>query len=128
MTGLENRTNAYNRLTTAFVALGSLTYGYCASVIASTIGQPGWYSYFSLPLQGEPGYASHTTHVIATANGVFSAGGAVGALFVMWAADAAGRKRNIQLGALLSLLGGALQGVRAPFQMPDHDNANHREN
>ena len=69
------------------------------------------YGYFSLPLQGEPGYASTTTHVIATANGVFSAGGAVGSLLVMWSCDAFGRKRNIQLGAFLSLLGGALQGV-----------------
>ena len=69
------------------------------------------YGYFSLPLQGEPGYASTTTHVIAMANGVFSAGGAVGSLLVMWSCDAFGRKRNIQLGAFLSLLGGALQGV-----------------
>ena len=80
-------------------------------VIASTIGQPGWYSYFSLPTIDELGYASTTTSVIATANGVFSAGGAVGSLFMMWLCDAAGRKRSIQLGALLSLLGGALQGV-----------------
>lgn len=31
----------------------------------------------------------------------------------MWAATAFGRKRNIQLGALLAVLGGALQGGAA---------------
>lgn len=93
------------------------TYGYCASVIASTIGQPGWYAYFSLPGQGEPGYASRTTHVIATANGVFSAGGAIGALFMCWSCDRFGRKRNIQLGAFFALLGGALQGGAAVIEM-----------
>lgn len=86
------------------------TYGYCASIISSTIGQPGWYSYFHLPQEGEPGYASITTPAIATANGVFSAGGAVGSLLIMWSCDYFGRKVNIQLGAFFSVLGGALQG------------------
>lgn len=64
-------------------------------------------------MQGEPGYATTTTQTIATANGLYSTGGAVGCLFIMWAATAIGRKRNIQLGALLALLGGALQGGAA---------------
>lgn len=89
------------------------TYGYCASIISSTIGQPGWYEYFKLPQEGEPGYASITTPAIATANGVFSAGGAVGSLFIMWSCDYFGRKVNIQLGAIFSVLGGALQGGAA---------------
>jgi Sugar (and other) transporter len=89
------------------------TYGYQTSVIGSTIGQPGWYSYFNLPVVGEPGYATTTTNAIATANGVFSAGGAVGTLFIMWSASALGRKKSIQIGALLAVLGGALQGGAA---------------
>lgn len=89
------------------------TYGYCASIIGSTIGQPGWYTYFGLPQQGEPGYEGETTRQIATANGLFSAGGAAGALLLMWAADQYGRKRNIQLGSFFSVLGGALQGGAA---------------
>jgi MFS family permease len=82
-------------------------------IIASTIGQPGWYTYFNLPQQGEPGYSGRTTRTIATANGLFSGGGAVGALFMMWSAEKFGRKRNIQLGCFLSVLGGALQGGAA---------------
>jgi len=89
------------------------TYGYSTSVIGSTIGQPGWYQFFNLPSEGQPGYATTTTHAIATANGVFSGGGAVGTLYIMWAATSLGRKRNIQIGALLALLGGALQGGAA---------------
>jgi MFS family permease len=125
------QTSRYNRLVTVFVALGSFvspfpqspqvytnlihtqTYGYCASIIASTIGQPGWYTYFDLPQQGEPGYVGKTTHTIATANGLFSGGGAVGSLFMMWSAEKFGRKRNIQLGCFLSVLGGVLQGGAA---------------
>lgn len=34
-------------------------------------------------------------------------------LFMMWSCDFFGRKANIQLGAFLSLLGGALQGGAA---------------
>jgi len=117
MAQLGSQTSRYNRLVTAFVALGSLTYGYCASVIGSTIGQPGWYLFFSLPQQGEPGYDTTTTHAIATANGLFSAGGAVGALLVMWSADAFGRKRNIQIGSLLAVVGGAFQGGAAALVM-----------
>ncbi|UKZ80092.1 hypothetical protein TrVFT333_007857 [Trichoderma virens FT-333] len=100
----------YNRLVTVAVAFGSLTYGYCSSIIGSTIGQPGWYAYFDLPPSGTPGYATKTTSTIATANGIYSAGGAIGSLFIMWAASALGRKRSIQIGGFFALLGGALQG------------------
>jgi MFS family permease len=89
------------------------TYGYCSSVIGSTIGQPGWYNFFDLPQQGEPGYSTKTTEAISTANGIYSAGGAIGTLFVMWAATALGRKRSIQIGGAFALLGGALQGGAA---------------
>ncbi|RAH40351.1 putative MFS sugar transporter [Aspergillus brunneoviolaceus CBS 621.78] len=105
-----SQTSTYNRLVTAFVAVGSMTYGYCSSIISSTIGQPGWYTYFHLPQEGQPGYASTTISAISTANGVYSAGGAVACLFIMWSCDFFGRKRNIQLGAFLAMFGGALQG------------------
>ncbi|KAI9041784.1 putative MFS sugar transporter [Aspergillus affinis] len=111
------QTSTYNKLVTIFVAIGSLTYGYCASIISSTIGQPGWYYYFNLPAEGEPGYASTTTPVVSTANGVFSAGGAVGTLFIMWSCEFFGRKANIQLGAFFSLFGGALQGGANSLEM-----------
>ncbi|KAE8328868.1 general substrate transporter [Aspergillus sergii] len=112
-----SQTSTYNKLVAIFVAVGSMTYGYCSSIISSTIGQPGWYTYFDLPQEGEPGYASITTPAISTANGVFSAGGAVGTLFIMWSCDYFGRKVNIQLGAFFSMFGGALQGGANSLKM-----------
>ena len=64
-------------------------------------------------MQGEEGYGSKTAQAIATANGLYSAGGAVGSLFIMWAATALGRKVSIQIGAACAVLGGALQGGAA---------------
>ncbi|KAK7988381.1 hypothetical protein PG989_008696 [Apiospora arundinis] len=107
------RTNAYNRNVVAFAALGSTTYGYGASVISSTIGQPGWYAFFNLPPAGEAGYDAITTPVIATANGLLSAGAAAACLAVMWTGDRFGRIRNLQAACLLGILGGALQGGAA---------------
>ena len=62
------------------------------------------------------GYDTTTTNVIATANGVFSAGGAVGSLFMMWSCDMFGRKANIQLGSILAVIGGVLQGGAAALE------------
>lgn len=131
----RSRTSPYNRLVTIAVAFGSFvcllpvqpmspsslsvtpdrwqTYGYCSAIIGSTIGQPGWYDFFGLPMQGEPGYGSRTAQAIATANGLYSAGGAVGSLFIMWAATALGRKVCIQTGACCAVVGGAFQGGAA---------------
>ncbi|OAP56366.1 hypothetical protein AYL99_09545 [Fonsecaea erecta] len=113
----SSHSSAYNRLVTVAVAFGSMTYGYCSAIIGSTIGQPGWYQFFDLPMQGEPGYGGKTTDAIATANGLYSAGGAVGSLFIAWSATAIGRKRSIQLGALLAIIGGAFQGGAAALAM-----------
>ena len=43
----------------------------------------------------------------------FSAGGAVGTLFIIWSAEGLGRKKSIQIGALFAVLGGVLQGGAA---------------
>lgn len=64
-------------------------------------------------MQGEPGYGGKTTNAIATANGLYSAGGAVGSLFICWSATSLGRKKSIQLGAVLAIVGGAFQGGAA---------------
>ncbi|KAF5240022.1 hypothetical protein FAUST_4606 [Fusarium austroamericanum] len=104
-----NQTSLYNKLVITFVAIGGTTYGYAASIIGSTIGQPGWYQFFDLPQNGEPGYDTITTPAIATANGLFSAGGAVACLILMWACDYYGRLRSIQFGCALGILGGVLQ-------------------
>ncbi|OBT90450.1 hypothetical protein VE02_01227 [Pseudogymnoascus sp. 03VT05] len=100
-----------------FISLGSITYGYFSSIIATTLGQPGFFSFMNLATDTtSPDYA-HNTKVLATVNGLYSAGGAVGCLAFMWIAEQFGRLRTIQLGALIAILGGALQGGAANIEM-----------
>ncbi|KAF5575469.1 major facilitator superfamily transporter [Fusarium pseudocircinatum] len=65
-----------------FVALGSLSYGYASSIIATTLG---------------------------AINGLFQAGGFLGTLSCYAIADAFGRRKAILVAALISTIGGALQ-------------------
>jgi MFS family permease len=65
------------------------------------------YTYFSLAPQGEPGYA-HTTNMIGALNGVNSAGAIIGCLTSAYTADKYGRKRTMQLGCIILVVGGAL--------------------
>ncbi|KAK5114098.1 hypothetical protein LTR62_002667 [Meristemomyces frigidus] len=99
--------NTYNLLVVVFVALGTLATAYGLAVIGSTVGQPSFYTYFKLATQGEPGYA-HTSNLIGALNGVNSAGAIIGCLTSAWTADAYGRRRTIQLGCAILIVGGAL--------------------
>ncbi|KAK3672438.1 hypothetical protein LTR78_007745 [Recurvomyces mirabilis] len=99
--------NTYNLLVVVFVALGTLATAYGLAVIGSTVGQPSFYTYFNLATQGEPGYA-HTSNIIGALNGVNSAGAILGCLTSAWTADKYGRRRTIQLGCAILILGGAL--------------------
>ncbi|KAL9090501.1 MAG: hypothetical protein Q9165_005262 [Trypethelium subeluteriae] len=56
---------------------------------------------------GTPGY-SHTANLLSAYNGVNAAGSIFGAAFTSWFAQWAGRKRNIQWGAVIVIIGGAL--------------------
>lgn len=99
--------NAFNFWVVVFVALGSTACSYGMSVISSTIGQPSFYVSFNLATTGTPGY-SHTSNLIGAMNGLNSAGSAFGCWFTAWAADKLGRKRSIQLGASIMIVGAAL--------------------
>ena len=86
-----------------FVALGSLTYGYCASIIATTLGQPSFLAYFELATR------SNATQLTGAINGLFQAGGFLGTLSCTQTADAVGRRRALFIGAVFAIVGGALQ-------------------
>jgi MFS family permease len=86
-----------------FVALGSLTYGYCASIIATTLAQPSFIAYFKLATR------PNATQLEGAINGLFQAGGLVGALSCNGIADWLGRRKALLLGAISALIGGALQ-------------------
>ncbi|KAK3081688.1 hypothetical protein LTS18_003870 [Coniosporium uncinatum] len=99
--------NPYNLWVVVFVATGTISTAYGLAVIGSTVGQADFYRYFNLATQGEPGYA-HTTNIIGALNGVNSAGAIIGCLMSAWTSDAYGRKRTMQLGSAILIVGGAL--------------------
>lgn len=99
--------NSYNAWVVVFVAIGTIASAYGLAIIGSTVGEPDFYDYFGLAAKGEPGYA-HTTNMVGALNGVNSAGAIAGSLFQAWTADYFGRKRTIQLGSVVLIVGGAL--------------------
>lgn len=99
--------NTFNLLVVIAVALGSTACSYGMSVISSTIGQPSFYTDLGLAPQGDPGYA-RTSQLIGAFNGVNSAGSAIAAPFTAWSANKIGRLRTIELGAVITIIGGAL--------------------
>ncbi|KAK5047302.1 hypothetical protein LTR84_006824 [Exophiala bonariae] len=86
-----------------FVALGSLTYGYCSSIISVTLGQPSFITYFELDKR------ANASDLLGTINGVFQAGGFIGTLSCLGTADWLGRRKALLAAAICTILGGALQ-------------------
>ncbi|KAL4781067.1 sugar transporter family protein [Aspergillus varians] len=86
-----------------FATLGSLTYGYCTSIIATTLGQPSFQRYFGLDT------ASNATDLTGATNGLYQAGGLIGALSTGWLPDKVGRRKAILVGAVFCIIGGILQ-------------------
>lgn len=86
-----------------FVALGSLTYGYSSSIIATSLGQPSFIAYFHL------NQTSYTNRITGATNGLFQGGGLIGTLFCHLIADWLGRRKALLVASVFSVVGGALQ-------------------
>jgi MFS family permease len=84
------------------MSFGSLTYGYSASIISTTLSQPSFISYFALNTRAD------ATALISTMNGLYQVGGFLGVFSVSWFADKWGRRAAIGVSALITLLSGAL--------------------
>jgi len=102
--GKKQKVTLYNVFILMFIGLGSMTYGYTASIIATTlgkptcaiirspgshltrIGQPTFIEYFGLAT------VSNGTDLISTMNGLFQTGGVIGTLLLPTVADKWGRK------------------------------------
>lgn len=80
-----------------------MTYGYCASIIATTLAQPSFITYFKLDTR------PNAAQLEGAINGLFQAGGLAGALSCNGIADFLGRRKALFIGAIFSLVGGALQ-------------------
>ena len=99
--------NRYNFLVVFFVTFGSLTYGYNSAIIGAVIGLPSFFEYFNISLTG-PNAAAGSRSTGAT-NGLFAGGGLIGCIIMTWLADRIGRKRAIQVTAVLCIVSAALQ-------------------
>ena len=80
-----------------------MTYGYCSSIIATTLGQPSFIAYFALDTR------SNATNLIGAINGLFQAGGLFGTLSCISSADVLGRRKAMLVTSIITVIGGALQ-------------------
>jgi MFS family permease len=94
----------YNLRIILVLTLGSLTFGYGFSIISSTLGQPGFLSYFDLE-----GDSSQQNAITGAINGIFCAGAVCGSLMVGWMAEARGRKTTMYVASIINIVGEALE-------------------
>ncbi|OAP54331.1 MFS transporter, SP family, sugar:H+ symporter [Fonsecaea erecta] len=85
----------------AVLGFGSLTYGYTAAIIGTTLGQPTFIKYFELDTR------PNGTDLISTTNGLFQTGGVIGTLCLPWVLDKYGRKWACAVPAVLAIISGA---------------------
>ena len=92
---------AFNVCMVLVMSLGSIGFGYSLSIIATTLAQPSFISYFRLDTR------SNATQLVATMNGVYQAGGFLAVFTISWFADRLGRRAAIAVSALITLVAGA---------------------
>ena len=94
----KQKLNAYNVLILCMLAPASITYGYSASIIATTLGQPSFLEYFGLLT------APNAAAIFGATGGLFFAGATIGPLLLPWIADKYGRKWSIAVSEFLCLI------------------------
>ncbi|KAK5000699.1 hypothetical protein LTR66_000490 [Elasticomyces elasticus] len=85
-----------------FMSLGSMSYGYPAAIIGTTLGQPSFLTYMGLDT------ATNASQLIGAITALFYAGGLVGSFCHGWMSNRFGRRASILGGALMVLISGAL--------------------
>lgn len=111
--GLSHSNNADSTQIVVFVTLGSLSYGYCASIIASTLGQLAFISFFDL----DPAINPNANALLGATNGIFQTGGFFGALVIGYCADRFSRRGAIAIASVFLVVGGALQSASVNIAM-----------
>lgn len=84
------------------MGLGSMSYGYSASIISTTLAQPSFFAYMELDKR------SNATELIGLTGSLYQAGGFIGTFFVTFFADRWGRRVGIAVPAALTVVTGAL--------------------
>lgn len=94
--------NAYCIFVICFISLSSISYGYAGAIIATTLTQPSFHSH--MKLDTDP----RAEGLIGAMNGLFYAGGVIGAFLAGWTNNRKGRKFTLIVGNLFILISGAL--------------------
>ncbi len=92
------------------LCFGSLTYGYVFSILTTTFGQPGFFSYLHHtqdPSDADP--HAYTNEILGAISGLFSAGGFFGSLFMGWLSESRGRKIALIVACVVSIVENALK-------------------
>jgi MFS family permease len=99
----HNKVSAINYIAAVFAAIGSFLFGYDSGIIGSVISPSynRFHEYFRS--NGEPDVDKNITGAIVS---VFAGGAFFGALLAGFTANKIGRKRTIQLGSLIAIVGG----------------------
>jgi sugar porter (SP) family MFS transporter len=92
----------FNIIMVVTMGLGSMTYGYAAGVIAISIAQPSFISYFGLDVRPD------APTIYGLMNSLYNAGGFVGTFAVSFFSDRWGRRVGIAFPAALIVVSGAL--------------------
>ncbi|KAL5324740.1 hypothetical protein ACEPPN_009288 [Leptodophora sp. 'Broadleaf-Isolate-01'] len=107
--------SAYNLLIVLSACVGSFTYGYVISVLATTLSKPDFYKYMGIDTVGPgKGYANA---IIAAWNSLLYVGAVFGGALHSFVSNRWGRKMPIIAGASLTAVGGAMQAgtVNSPM-------------
>ncbi|KAK5360459.1 hypothetical protein LTR11_010287 [Exophiala xenobiotica] len=94
-----------------YVCLGSVMYGYGASIIGTTLGQPTFIKYMKLDT------ASNAVQLEGAINGLFQVGGLFGTFGSQYFSDRFGRLKALFVACCFYLLGGVLQTGSAAVGM-----------
>ena len=60
---------------------------------------------------------AYTNAMLGVINGVYAAGGAIGCVFNMWSSEFFGRKRSIQIGCVISIVGATIMTASVDIPM-----------
>jgi MFS family permease len=125
----RQRLNSHTLFVLLMLGLGSISYGYNASIIGTTLGksQPQHQlSYLELTANpGQPSFISYMkldtlsngTDLESTTNGLFQTGGVIGTLLLPWVADKWGRRWACATCCIILIISGAIMTASVDIGM-----------
>ena len=132
---MKTSQSSYNYSLIFLLALGSFTYGFNSSIIATVLGLSSYYEYFNLSTTGpRSGYANNIIggayncvmptsslgliiSFLAATNGVYAGGGIIGCFIGAALANALGRKPTVQIVCAVCIVSAVLQAAAVHIAM-----------